>query len=111
MQNIQIVPLSKMKEMRRYFNEYLTELSEFDPDIKFDDNGKPIYNWFDCYWTDKDRFPFYFLVDNQIAGLALIRELGNMLYNLQNFMSVLNFEKMAMLCGFYKLHCHGGVIK
>lgn len=93
MRNIQIVPLSKMEKMRRYFNEYLTELSEFDPDIKFDDNGKPIYNWFDCYWTDKDRFPFYFLVDNQIAGLALIRELGNMLYNFAEFYVCPEFRK------------------
>lgn len=60
MKKIQTVPLSRMEEMRKYFYEYLIELSEFDPDIKFDDKGVPIYNWFDCYWDDKDRFPFYF---------------------------------------------------
>ena len=40
MKKIQIVPLSKMEEMRKYFYEYLTELSEFDPDIKFNQKIK-----------------------------------------------------------------------
>ena len=93
MKRIQIVPLSKMEEMRKYFYEYLIELSEFDPDIKFDDKGVPIYNWFDCYWDNKDRFPFYFLVDNKIAGLAMIRELGNMLYDFAEFYVCPEFRK------------------
>lgn len=85
MRKIQIVPLSRMEEMRKYLNEYLLELSEFDPDMKFDEKGVPIYRWFDCYWEDKDRFPFYFIVDNKIAGLAMIRELDNMLYDFAEF--------------------------
>ena len=93
MRKIQIVPLSRMEEMRKCFYEYLTELSEFDPDINFNDKGRPIYNWFDCYWTDKDRFPFYFLVDNKVAGLAMIRELGNMLYDFAEFYVCPEFRK------------------
>lgn len=85
MRKIQVVPLSRMEEMRKYLNEYLTELSEFDPDIKFDERGVPIYRWFDCYWDDKDRFPFYFIINNEIAGFAMIRELGNMFYDIAEF--------------------------
>jgi len=85
MKKIQIVPMSKMEEMRKYLNEYLTELSEFDPEIKFDDNRQPIYKWFDCYWVDKDRYPIYFIVDNCIAGIAMIRELDNMVYDFAEF--------------------------
>ena len=65
MKKIQVVPLSIMEEMRRYLYEYLIELSEFDPDIKFDEKGVPIYKWFDCYWDDKDRFPIYFIVQKK----------------------------------------------
>ena len=93
MRKIQIVPLSRMEEMRKYLNEYLTELSQFDPDVKFDDKGTPVYKWFDCYWTDKDRFPFYFLVDGSIAGFAMIRELGNMLYDFAEFYVCPEFRK------------------
>ena len=93
MKKIQIVPLSKMEEMRKYFYEYLTELSEFDPDIKFNQKGLPIYEWYDCYWEDKNRFPIYFIVDNHIAGLALIRELENMQYEIAEFYVLPNYRK------------------
>lgn len=93
MKKLQIVPLSKMEEMRKYFNEYLVELSEFDPDIKFDEKGTPIYNWYECYWKDKERYPFYFIIDNQIAGLAMIRELDNMLYDIAEFYVCPKFRK------------------
>lgn len=93
MKKIQIVPLSKMEEMRKIFYDYLIELSEFDPDIKFDRKGVPIYNWYECYWEDKDRFPFYLIIDGQIAGLALIRELDNMIYDFAEFYVCPEFRK------------------
>lgn len=85
MRKIQIVPKCKMEEMRKLLYEYLTELSQFDPDIKFDSNGTPIYKWFDCYWVDKDRFPIYFFVDGKIAGIAMIRELESLVYDYAEF--------------------------
>lgn len=85
MRKLQIVSLSRMEEMRKMFNEYLTELSQFDPDIKFDERGVPIYAWFDSYWEEKQRYPFYFIVDNNIAGLAMIRELDSMFYDVAEF--------------------------
>ena len=93
MRKIQIVPFGKMEEMRKMLLEYLTELSEFDPNIKFDEKGVPIYKWFDFYWTDKDRFPFYLIIDGEIAGLALIREMGNMHYDFAEFYVRSNFRK------------------
>lgn len=91
MRKIQIVPFVKMEEMRKYFYEYLIELSEFDEDIN--EKGVPIYNWFDCYWVDKDRFPIYLIIDDKIAGLAMIRELGNMHYNIAEFYVCPEFRK------------------
>ena len=93
MRKIQIVPLSKMEEMRKILNTYLIELSEFDPDIKFDKKGNPFYNWFDCYWEDKNRFPFYLIINGKIAGMALIRELENMVYDFAEFYVKPEFRK------------------
>lgn len=93
MRKIQIVPSSKMEEMRKYFYNYLIELSEFDPDIKFDEQSVPIYNWFDCYWVDKDRFPLFLIIGDKIAGLAMIRELDNMLYDIAEFYIVPEYRK------------------
>lgn len=93
MRKIQVVPFGRMEEMRKYFYEYLVELSEFDPDIKFDEKGVPVYKWFDCYWVDKDRFPFFFTVDGKVAGIALIRELKNMQYDFAEFYVLPEFRK------------------
>lgn len=85
MRRIQIVPLSRKEEMKKYFYDYLNELSQFDPDIKFDENNIPVYKWYDCYWEDKDRYPFYLMVDDCVAGIAMIRELDNMIYDFSEF--------------------------
>ena len=92
MRHLQIVPSVKREELREIFYEYLTELAQFDPDIKFKPDGTPIYKWFACYWEDNDRFPFYLIVDNQIAGLALIRELDDMQYDFAEFYVRPNFR-------------------
>ncbi len=75
MKKIQLVGENDKEKVRKYFIDYLLELSQFDPTIKFDKNKKPIYKWFDCYWEDKDRYPFLLSENNQFAGLALVREL------------------------------------
>ena len=93
MRKIQIVPASKREEMRKFFYEYLTELSEFDKDIKFDSNGVPIYKWFDCYWVDKDRFPFYMIIDGNVAGLVMIREMGDRHYDFAEFYVLPEYRK------------------
>lgn len=85
MRKVMIVPLVRKEEMRRVFSQYLTELAEFDPTIEFDEKGMPIYNWFDCYWVDKDRFPFFFMVDEKVAGIAMIRELEPSQYDFAEF--------------------------
>ena len=93
MRKIQIVPLVKKGEMRKYLFDYLTELSEFDPDIKFDDNGKPIYKWFDCYWEEKERYPIYLVIDGGVPGIAMIRELDKMLYDFAEFYVLPEYRK------------------
>lgn len=85
MKKIMIVPFVRKEEMRKVFYEYLTELSQFDSTIKFNKRGEPVYNWFDCYWKDKERYPIFFLIDGTVAGLAMIRELDNMQYDFAEF--------------------------
>ena len=75
MKSLQIVRNNKKEEMRNYLNEYLIELKEFDDTIKFNKKGEPIYKYFDDYFIDKDRYPIYFIIDNNISGIALVREL------------------------------------
>ena len=93
MRKIQIVSQLKIEQLRKLLNEYLNELSSFDPDIKFDESNTPIYKWLDCYFTDKDRFPIYLLINNEIAGFALIREMKYMQYDFAEFYIKPSFRK------------------
>lgn len=93
MKKLQIIALSRMEEMRKYLYDYLTELSQFDPDIKFDQNSVPIYQWFDCYWEEKDRYPIYFIIDNVVAGFCLLRELNDKVYDIAEFYVLPEFRK------------------
>jgi len=93
MRKIQIVSICKKEEMKKILYDYLTELSEFDPDIKFDITGNPIYKWFDCYWEDKERYPIYLIINNEIAGIAMVRELEPKLYDFAEFYVCPKFRK------------------
>ena len=93
MRKIQIVPIGRKEEFRKYFYEYLTELSQFDPDIEFLENGTPIYNWFDCYWEDKDRFPLFLVVNETVAGISMIREMDDRHYDIAEFYVCPEFRK------------------
>lgn len=93
MKRIQIVPVSRLEEMRKMLNTYLTELSEFDPDVKFDKQGVPIYKWFDCYWQEKNRFPIYFMINEEVAGFTLVREVKHRLYEIAEFYVIPKYRK------------------
>jgi len=93
MRKIELISLDNKYETKRIFNEYLNELYKFDPTIEFDNNGEPIYNWFDYYWIEKERFPLSLNIDNKFAGLALVRELGENKYEIAEFYILPEFRK------------------
>ena len=81
MRKLELVNYESKPIMRKLLNEYLLELSQYDPDIQFDKAGTPIYNWFDNYWTDYGRYPFFLIIDNNIAGIAMIRHHDDQTYD------------------------------
>lgn len=93
MRKIQIASITDKENIRKYFYEYLVELSEFDPNVKFDNTSTPIYNWFDCYWTDKERYPLLLSINNKFAGLALLREVGTKQYEIAEFFVLPEYRK------------------
>ena len=90
---IQLVPLAKKEHMRRYFYEYLTELSAFDPHIVFDGEGTPVYKWYDAYWEDCGRYPIFLMINNEVAGLSMVRVLGEDIYEMAEFYVLPEFRK------------------
>ena len=74
MKSIQLVSANDKERLKKYFFDYLVELSRFDPTVIFDEQGIPIYNWYDRYWEERGRYPFLLNIDNRFAGLAFVRE-------------------------------------
>ena len=85
MRKVKIVPSCRKEEIRMILNEYLIELSKFDSYIKFDKFKTPIYKYYDLYFKEKNRYPFCLCVDNEIAGIALVREIENLSYEIGEF--------------------------
>lgn len=93
MKNIKLVSRNEKEKLRKYFFDYLLELAQFDPTIMIDENGTPVYKWYDYYWEEGERFPFLFKIDNQFAGLALVRELEPKHYEIAEFYVLPKFRK------------------
>lgn len=92
MKRVEIAKECEKDIMKKYLDEYLSELSKFDDNIKFDDNGTPIYKWFDFYWNDAGRYPFFFYVDDQIAGICFVRKLSEHAYEIAEFYVTKSFR-------------------
>ncbi len=93
MNSLQLVHIEEKESLLKHFNDYLTELAEFDPDIQFDENGDPIYKWFNNYFTDKERYAFFYKIDGEIAGLAMVRHLGENSFELAEFYVLPTYRK------------------
>lgn len=55
----------------RLLQLYLYDFTEVEP-CDIGEDGEFNYPYFDNYWSDSDRHPFYIMVDGKIAGFVLI---------------------------------------
>lgn len=55
----------------RLLQLYLYDFTEF-ADFELNENGLYSYKYFDLYWEEPDRHPFFILADGHIAGFALV---------------------------------------
>ncbi len=85
MRKVKKVPKIDKKKFKKMFNDYMHELSEFDYTIKFDKKNQVIYQWFDYYWIEKTRFVFYLIVDDYIAGFAMVRKVEENMFEIAEF--------------------------
>lgn len=113
MKRIEIANKSKKKIIRQYLDDYLMELSIYDDTVKFDKKGKPVYQYFDDYFVDDDRYPLCFYVGENLAGISLVRESEAYVYeiaefyvfpefrkdnNALDFANMINFKFLGTLC-------------
>lgn len=72
------ITLTQVKEedksvLRQLLELYAYDFSEYD-DADVNEHGLYGYTYFDHYWTEPDRHPFFIKVDGKLAGFVLINE-------------------------------------
>ena len=68
------VDLPDRDALRSELSGYLMELAEMEGvPLERRIDGSPAYRWFDRYWVDDDRIPFFIEVSGEIAGFCLVR--------------------------------------
>jgi predicted acetyltransferase len=67
---IATVPLSEKPLLWEHFQRYCAELMPYGNFGPVD--GVFEYKWFDLYWRDADRFPFWAIADGTRAAFALV---------------------------------------
>lgn len=68
------IPATEKITLAHLMQLYRYDLSEFNDDA-LDASGQfAKYPYFDDYWTDPKRHPFWINLDQQLVGFALVRE-------------------------------------
>ena len=74
---IQAVPIEDKQVLRNLLELYSHDFSEFDG-ADVDDHGLYGYPYyFDDYWTEAGRHPFFIRVDGRLAGFVMVRDRTN----------------------------------
>jgi predicted acetyltransferase len=72
------IPIEQKEALRRLLDDDLREFAELEgAPVLPDPDGHLPYEWFDAYWTDDRRLPFWISADGVIAGFCLLRHTGD----------------------------------
>jgi predicted acetyltransferase len=66
------IPLSEKQALWADLQDYIEGMTAYDETIERE-NGVYRYPWFDHYWIEKDRWPFWAMADGRRAGFGLVR--------------------------------------
>lgn len=73
MVELRLVNKEEKEILRNLLEKYDYEFSQY---TKVDINNLGLfgYDYFDYYWTEKNRFPYFILVDGKLAGFVLVND-------------------------------------
>jgi len=101
--SIQQVEYEQKSTLRNLLQLYKYDFSEFDPDDDINPSGLYEYMYLDHYWTEDGRYPFFIMVDNKLAGFALVRTLGSndndatpIVYSIAEFFVMKKYRKLKV---------------
>jgi predicted acetyltransferase len=71
MVDIVLVKREEKEILRNLLEKYAYEFSQYTL-MDVNDLGLYGYDWLDCYWTDKNRFPYFIKVDGKLTGFVMV---------------------------------------
>lgn len=74
MMKLKKIPATDKNLLLPLFEDYLIELSQYLDNIKFDENARPLYKWYHHYWKERERTPYYAVVNKERVGFAFVRK-------------------------------------
>ncbi|RCX21528.1 putative acetyltransferase [Fontibacillus phaseoli] len=99
--SIQKVEYEQKSILRNLLELYKYDFSEFDPNDDINSNGLYEYRYLDHYWTEEKRYPFFIMVDDKLAGFALVRslrenEINHTIYSMAEFFVLKKYRKLRV---------------
>lgn len=99
--SIQKVEYEQKSILRNLLELYKYDFSELDPDDDINSNGLYEYKYLDHYWTEDGRYPFFIMVDDKLAGFALVRSMGEnnlnqTIYSIAEFFVMKKYRKLRV---------------
>ena len=70
---IELVKKEEKEILRNLIEKYRYEFSQYD-NLDTNNFGLYGYDYFDNYWTENNRFPFFIRVNNKLAGFIMIND-------------------------------------
>lgn len=95
---LELVTLAHKETLRNVMALYLYEFSQYGGE-DVDEDGRFPYRYFDLYWTEAGRFPYLIQVNDQIAGLVLVRTLDDgddPLFHLAEFFVMAKYRRQGV---------------
>ncbi|MGG4445141.1 GNAT family N-acetyltransferase [Brevibacillus sp. HB1.2] len=88
--SIERVPFEQKHALKQLLELYTYDFTEFEP-FEVDDNGLFGYDYFEKYWVEPERHPFFIKVNGKLAGFVLVRMLTTSDPDLPSIHSIAEF--------------------
>ena len=93
---IRLVPETEKDLLRNLMQVYRHDLSEFTGDLPNESGSFGVGSYFDVYWIEPERYPFKILVGDELAGFALVRELGPGSHSIAEFFVLRSHRRLGV---------------
>jgi len=73
--NIKIETVKKEEKeiLKNLLEKYSYEFSQYN-NLDINSFGLYGYDYLDCYWTERNRYPFFIKLDNKLAGFVMVND-------------------------------------